>query len=217
MDKKKLTIIIVGLVILAMFLTLRNCKLTPEIGRQQGVIEAGNETIREQDATIKTKDKAYRDAEKAHEKRLAELNGLIDSSNTVIARLEEEDNKSNVRIEELEELISQPSTSEEKIENMEKLTLELKNRFSICQQTITEKDAVIFSLSEKYESVLLLLPPLEAQVEAYRKGRQENLSQLKHYRQLSQKLSRQLRWNKSLRTGSILLSVGLTAYMLLNK
>ena len=139
--------LVVILVLLAIFLTVRNCRLSPNINRLEGRIALQDEVIEKGDNVLREAGRALREAEKTHDKRLAELNGLVDSSNTVIARLMEEDKSKEKRIEELEEELPKLSTAEEKIEYWKTWGTEWKERFTLCIQVTDEKDKIIFSLS----------------------------------------------------------------------
>ena len=147
---------IVALALLSIFLIARNCRLSPKINRLEGQIASQQKLIDYGEKTLRENERALKLERRNHDERVAELNGMVDSSNTVIARLTEKDKTKAERIEELEELVSQSPTAEEKIEYLTTLSAEWKERFTLCTQAVGEKDKIIFSLQEKYEAESLL-------------------------------------------------------------
>ena len=217
MDKKYLKIAIVALAILTIFLMARSCKLSPKVNRLQGEIALRDELIAKGSEALKASDKSLRDAEKAHSKKIGELNGMIDSSNTVIARLGESDKAKAKRIRDLEATLPNLNTVEEQIAYYTTWGQEWKDRFSLCQQTVGEKDKIIFSLTQKYEAEFQLRLQTEELIGDYKSQLSLSTQQLQTQGNLVTKLERKLRWNKSLKTGTVVALVGTVAYLVLRK
>jgi len=215
MDKKYLKIAVIALAILAIFLIAKSCKLSPKINKLQGEIALRDTLIEEGDKALSEVGRALEQASKSHEKRLAELNGLIDSSNTVIARLEEEGHHKTERIEELEETFPQLSTAEEKIEYWKTWGTEWKEQFQLCSQVVVEKDKIIFSLTEKYEAEQTIRLSVEQSLNLTEKQLLLLQAQVHEISSLNQTLIRKFRWSKSVRTGTTLAFVGVVAYLFL--
>ena len=139
--------LLVALVILLVY-NFRSCNDNgEEIGRLKGIIE-------EKDVELSEKSEAYEVDKKVHEEKINELNGAIDSANTVIARLEEKDIGKSDKIRELENKYKNLETDTERVNNLEAQVESWKTRFSISQDKIAEKDKIIFSLQDKYQSEL---------------------------------------------------------------
>lgn len=209
--------LIIALVLLAIFLTVRNCRLSPNINRLEGRIALQGEVIKEGDSVLREAGRVLREAEKGHDKAITILNGKINSSNTVIARLMEEDKSKEKRIEELEEELPKLSTAEEKIEYWETWGTVWKERFTLCTQVGSEKDKIIFSLSQKYE----VESQLNIQLVSLSRIQKTQISlletQLQTTASLTAKLGRQLRLSKSVRTGTALVLAGVVVYVLVKK
>ena len=213
MDKKYLKIAIVALAILTIFLMARSCKLSPKVNRLQGEIALRDELIAKGSEDLKASDKSLRDAEKAHSKKIGELNGNIDSANTVIARLGESDKAKAKRIRDLEAVVVIPELPIE----AQELIQEWKDRFSLCQQTVGEKDKIIFSLTAKYEAESKLYLQAEGLILQYKSQVSLLQQQGQSASTLIRSLERKLRWNKSLKTGAVLALAGAVAYLVLKK
>ena len=217
MDKKYLKIAIVALAILTIFLMARSCKLSPKVNRLQGEIALRDELIAKGSEDLKASDKSLRDAEKAHSKKIGELNGNIDSANTVIERLGESDKAKAKRIRDLEATLPNLNTVEEQIAYYTTWGQEWKDRFSLCQQTIGEKDKIIFSLNQKYEAGELILSQTSESLTLHKNQIYQLETQVETLSSLSQTLKRRLRQSKVVRTGAVLAFASAVAYVLLRK
>lgn len=198
-------------------MTVRNCRLSPKINRLEGVIASQGKLIDEGDKTLKQAEKALNKEIKAHAKREAELNGLIDSSNTVIERLTASGLEKARRIRELEDSFPEPPTAEEEIEHWRALTIEWKGRFTLCTETVGEKDKIIFALREKYEALSLLHLQVDGVLDGYRNQVPLLKGQIQTQGVLIAKLERKLRWNKAIKTGSTLAFVAVVVYLFVEK
>jgi hypothetical protein len=88
--------------------------------------------------------------------KIDELNGAIDSANGVIAGLEQGQTNAGNAIVKLKESLSQAKTDAEKVPILESLVAEWTIKFNLAQDTIAEKDKIIFSLTAKYQSQLVI-------------------------------------------------------------
>lgn len=141
--------LLVALVILLIY-NFRSCNVNDaEIARLEAIVES-------KDVQLEEKSKAYEADKKAHEEKINELNGAIDSANTVIAKLEEKDVDKSKEIKELEDGYKNLEKDAEKIYNLQEQIDNWKIRFSIAQDKIAEKDKIIFSLQKKYNNELNL-------------------------------------------------------------
>ena len=120
-----------------------------------GELKAENERLaaierKLQDELI-IKDKEAADAIAQYEEKIALLNGEIDSANTVIANLEAQDEARRHRIDTLEAEYASLQECEPRLVNMTSQRDEWRSRFSLCDETVAQKDHVIFSLAAKYD------------------------------------------------------------------
>jgi len=86
--------------------------------------------------------------------KIDELNGHIDSANTVIATLQAHQEQANGTIGSLNDKLAQAQTDAEKVPILTALVQEWIGKFNLAQATIAEKDKIIFSLTEKYQAQL---------------------------------------------------------------
>lgn len=177
----KITGLVVGLLIALVILLIynfRSCNINDaEIARLEAVVVS-------RDAQLAEKDKAYEDDKKAHEDKIAKLDGAIDSANTVIARLEEEQVAKDEKIEELEKEDEQLEDYEPKYYNMKKQRDEWMAKFNLSENKSVEKDKIIFSINEKYEAEKKLrIDGAEALIKKHKqniKDRDKLIAELKH-------------------------------------
>ena len=217
MEKKTMRIIVIALVILAMFLIAKNCKLYTKQGKLKGEIALRDDLIKEGGKHLEASDKALRGAEKAHSKQITALNGHIDSANTVIARLEDDDARKAERIRELEEELPKPSTAAEEIEYWKTWGEEWKGRFSLCSQVVGQKDEIVFSLRARVSAESQLRLQVDDSLSGYKTQVSLLETQLQSTASLVASLERKLRVNKVLKTGAGVGLACLVAYVVLKK
>ncbi len=196
---------------------MRNCRPLPQIGELKGEIALRDTLIEGGRQDLETAGRQLALERKAHDRLMGELNGMIDSSNTVIALLTEEDAVKARRIGELEALHPESPTEEEIIDNWQERTELWKNRFSLCQGVIVEKDVIIFSLQEKYAAELQLNLQVESLLGDYKSQVSLLETQLHSTDSLTATLERKLRANKAMKTGAVLAFVGVVVYVLVRK
>jgi len=181
-----LTVVLLIGFIVCLVIIFRSCQYDPgeEIGRLKGEVEA-------RDEQLEIKEQGLQELREKNDALQAEKDGAIDSSNTVIDRLQVESDLKSQAIERLEIEFDKLSDKDAKIENLQAQVVAWESRFSLAQETIAEKDAKIFSLQDKYESELELRQSTEIVLEDYRKSiavRDELVSELER------KLKSKSRW-----------------------
>lgn len=80
------------------------------------------------------------------------LQGAIDSANTIIVNLEESQANADISISDLNTALVKAKTDAERVPILTALVDEWKDKFSLAQKEIAEKDRVIFSLTEQYQA-----------------------------------------------------------------
>lgn len=126
--------------------------------------------IETRDEQLKMKDEALEEIKKEHDKKIAELNGVIDSANTIITNLEEKDKETSGELSELEEKFENLEDKDEKISNLQgQLTL-WKARLDLSSQKLKKKDTIIFSLQKKFDEEHTLYLAQELVVIDYKKS-----------------------------------------------
>jgi len=178
--------LLIALVIL-LICNFRSCNINDaEIARLETVVES-------RDAQLEEKDKAYEANKKAHEEKINELNGTIDSANTVIAKIEEEQ---VVKDERIAELIKEDEELEDyklKYENMTTQRDDWIAKFNLSEDNLVEKDKIIFSINEKYEAEKKLrIDGAESLIEEHKKNikdRDDLIAELKHRLKIKKRAS----------------------------
>jgi len=157
-------VLLIGFVI-CLVIIFRSCQYDPgeEIGRLQGEVEA-------RDEQLEIKEQGLQELREKNDALQAEKDGAIDSSNSVIEHLKVEDQNKSEIIARLEDEYHKLETEVEKIESLQGQVRAWKTRFSLAQETIAEKDNIIFSLQKKYESTLELQQATQVVLEEYKMG-----------------------------------------------
>lgn len=121
-------------------------------GKKSHEIQYWKDKVTEITNIQKADEEMHRAAIGELEKKIDELNGNIDSSNSIIAGLNEADDKKARRIAELQDALDETKPLPEQITNLKEQVFEWKGRFQIAQGVIAEKDTIIFNLTAKYEA-----------------------------------------------------------------
>ena len=155
MEKKALRVLVVVSIVLflvAIFSTTRNCRLRDRANFWKGHYDAQMEVSRDLA-------KENRVGKKAYESRIDELNGMVDSINTVNAELEMKLAVSDSKTEELAETEAILRDRVFDLDTAQMLVITLTasrdewiNKFNLSQQQLAEADKMNFALSEKYEA-----------------------------------------------------------------
>lgn len=205
--KANLKWVIILFIVLFLFFQIRGCreaKLNYEIGRLEAKVEAG-------EAALLVKDKFMEKAQKEHDEKIAELNGMIDSAQTVIMNLEGKDKELAGALQGLETAELTLIEKGELIVNLRSQISIWRERFDLSQKTIAEKDKIIFSLTEKYESEHRLRLEISADKESW-KVQYFELKGLNDFYQ--DQIKKQKRESRLERIGMGVLA-GLAAYVIL--
>lgn len=137
-------LLIFALVALALFFA-RSCTVSNQ------KVNSLKEKLKVEKAAIEMMERDYAKTLARRNELITELNGMIDSSMTVIADLETEDKEKEGRLAELEEELTSLPMAEEKVANLTEQVEIWKQRFSLAQKQLIEKNQIIFSLNQKYE------------------------------------------------------------------
>jgi len=145
--KNSLLIIFAVAFAVCLFLVVRDCNDSPdaEIDRLKGEVAEKDKQIERRDAQLKIKNEALEEIKEDYEEKISELNGAIDSANTIIENVTVE---SDARLEDLEKKDSELTDYKDKYENMTAQRDEWKNKFTLV---VREKDSVIASAQKKFE------------------------------------------------------------------
>jgi len=138
-------IIALSLILCLGFYFAQSCKVYHKHSVLKGQYDALKNTL---DAEVEMRDRAI----KAKEEEIEELNTAIDSANVVITEKQKESKSKDVEIKELESLYPTLKDKDEQIENLKQQANVWKEQFFLAQEIITEKDTIIFSLTEKYNA-----------------------------------------------------------------
>ncbi len=119
-----------------------------DLGQQAELLQ---QKIDGQGTIIKEKSAEYIHLQRETGEKIAELNGMVDSSNTVIAHKEEEIATQDDKLGELREAQKILINDRDIIENLKQQIFLLDKKFTLARSELREKDKVIFALNEKYE------------------------------------------------------------------
>ncbi len=89
---------------------------------------------------------------KEQKKKIAELNGAIDSANAVIARLQQGQDDADETISDLNGRLALAKTDTDRVPILTAMVEGWRTKYNNAVLVIAEKDKIIFSLTEKYES-----------------------------------------------------------------
>jgi len=199
--KHKQLILIIALSIGIFFLLMDKCGSSREADELKGEWKKANEiakverlikeeTIREQKKIIKKQDSLIAEANKEVEIK----NSHISSLGNTVADLEDE--------------FGNLTDKDAKISNLTKQVEVWKEKFALSQSIIADKDAIIFSLSQKYESQVIISLEYKSMDEASRGLLAIRNKQVKEL----EKINKRLRLTSRLKTGFVVVLAGLIVY-----
>jgi len=171
--RKNLKLGIFFFIAAAVIFEVRKCSMRPlydEISILKAQVEFNEQRLKKKDAELEIIVAGY-------ERKIAELNGNIDSAMTVVARLEGADEKIRAQTIELARSEALITDKDELIGNLRKQIEAWKERFSLAEQRLAEKDRIIFALSEKYEAEHKIRLEISASLESW-KAQYESLKTL---------------------------------------
>ena len=148
-EVKKIDFVLISIIIILFVSFVASLKKSNDLNSENQELK-----IKEADLEIRLKETDAKANEiiDQYEKRIAELQGNIDSSNTVISNLGGESSVLEAKIKSLERVQETITDKDELIQNLQSQVNLWKERFSLAQAEIEEKDKIIFSLTEQYES-----------------------------------------------------------------
>ena len=129
-----------------MFLSFKACDV-----KDQEIVKLKSKVTTQGDV-IEKKTSEYDALKSERDEKIAELNGMIDSSNTVVMRKEEEIATQDKKLKELREANKVLTNKDEIIENLKDQIIILDKKFTLARQQLDEKDKIIFALNKKYEA-----------------------------------------------------------------
>lgn len=166
-------------------------KEASEIAKAERIIK--EEIIKEQNKKIEEQDLL-----------IAEANREVEIKNDHISSL-------GNTVAELEEEFGNLTDDEAKIDNLTKQVEAWKEKFSISQSIISDKDAIIFSLNQKYKSQMVISLSWE---ESYKSIQRLVEISEKQVNEL-EKINGRLKLTSGLKTGVVLTMAGVVLYSLL--
>ena len=144
--KINLSILVAGLVLLALIIVgFRSCDLYDKYSVLKGKYDALSEEYKAQRV------KALADIE-ALRNNIAQKDEEIRNITSQIVEKEGEISSLHTQTGKLEEAYVALTDNEAKIDNLTQQVDAWKEKFSLAESVIADKDAIIFSLNEKYES-----------------------------------------------------------------
>lgn len=155
---------------------------------KEEIIKKQNKKIEEQDLLI------------------AEANREVEIKNDHISSLSDD-------VLDLELSYDTLNDKDEKIENLQEQVSVWKEKFSISQGIISDKDAIIFSLNEKYKSQVTISISYE---DMYKSIQDVLVIRDKQVKEL-EKINRRLKLTSGLKTGIVVTMAGVVLYSLLRK
>ena len=146
---KKIDFVLISIIIILFVSFVASLKKSNDLNSKNQELK-----IKEADLEIQLRetDAKVNEAIDQYEQRIAELQGNIDSSNTVISNLEQESSGLEAKIKSLERAQINTKDKDELIQNLQSQVHLWTERFSLAQAEIAEKDKIIFSIKEQYES-----------------------------------------------------------------
>lgn len=161
MSKVNKWLLIGFIVVSALFFvqTNRSCKAYDELSVMKGKYE-------EQLVVTATVRKESDERIEALEKLKSEMDGMIDSYNTVIANKDEEIAKRDTRLVNLNEQLKNASSDTERVVILTEQVHLLTEKFHLAQEQLGEKDKIIFSLDQKYQTQIKISDELRLQLQS---------------------------------------------------
>ena len=158
---KKIDFVLVSIIIILLVSFVASLKKSNDLNSENQELK-----IKEADLEIQLRetDAKANEVIDQYEQRIAELQGNIDSSNTFISNLEQESSGLEAKIKSLERAQINTKDKDELIQNLQSQVHLWTERFSLAQAEIAEKDKIIFSLTEQYESAKEIIIEKDKQI-----------------------------------------------------
>ena len=140
-------IIIGGLILLAFFamLTYRSCVTIDKYSHLKGQYDALSEEYEIQKETALDNITELQNQITQKDEKIHDLNSSVSTKNEQIKKL-------NAENKELEDTYATLTDDKQKIANLETQVSVWKEKFTLAEGVIAEKDKIIFALTEKYET-----------------------------------------------------------------
>ena len=141
--------VIIALSLAVVFLGLDKCGSSRKVDELKGQYEEASR-IAKVERLIKE------ETIKEQQKKIGALNVAIEVKNTTIAKKERANAKLDDSIADLEREFNDLEQQEDKIGNLLRQIEVWKEKFALSQSIIADKDEIIFSLTKKYESQVVI-------------------------------------------------------------
>lgn len=194
----------VVLVVVIIFLLLDSCgssRRADELkGRWQEAIEIAKVEKRVKEEMIREQNKKIEEQGVL----IAEANREVEIKNDHISSL-------GNTVADLEEEFSSLTDKDEKIANLVSQVTTWKEKFTLSQGIISDKDDIIFSLNEKYEAQVSISISYKNMYESVQGLMEIRTKQIKEL----EKINRRLKLGSGLKTGIVITMAGVVLYSLL--
>lgn len=203
MNTKSLIVVII-LCVAIIFLFLDKCGSSSRLDRLKGQYENALETARAEkeikEAIIENK-----------EREIESLNGEITSLNEEIEEKEADNAELDEDVRELEQMFDKLDDKDAKIANLTEQVGVWKDKFSLAESIIADKDEIIFSLSEKFEAQL----KISLEYKELYEGSMGRIKILEDIKKAQSSQIARIRFTSNFKTGIVLGLAGLVLYNLI--
>ncbi len=196
--------VVVALSLAIVFLLLDKC------GSSRKVDELAGE-YREASQIAEVERRISEETIREQKEKIGTLDATIVVLNTTIVEKEESDTDLSGVVLDLELSYDTLNDKDEKIENLTKQVEAWREKFNLSQSIISDKNAIIFSLSQKYESQLRIsisYKDMYKSIQGVLVIRDKQVMEL-------EKINRRLKLTSGLKTGIVITMAGVVLYSLL--
>ena len=204
MKNIKYVAVVVTLCLAIVFLVMDKCGSSRKADELKGQYREARE-ISEVERRIKE------ETIREQKEKIETLDATIVVLNTTIAKKEENIGQLGDTIADLEDEFSNLTDKDEKITNLVSQVSTWKEKFTLSQGIIKDKDSVIFNLNKKYKSQVVISLSWEESYKSIQRLVQISEQQVKEL----EKINRRLKLTSGLKTGIVLTMAGVVLYSLL--
>jgi len=203
---KKEYILIIALCAVVVFLFMDKCGSSRKLDNLRGQYE-------EASRIAKVEKMIKEETIKEQEREIEVLNTTIEAKNTTIVKKEKTNIELDGKVAELEDEFTSLEQQVDKIENLMQQVEVWREKFSLAQGIITDKDEIIFSLNKKYEAQLKISDSYKSMYETLR----VNTKKLEKIVTVQDRQIRILKLTSKLKTGIVAVTAGVILYSLLRR
>ena len=198
---KKEYIVIIALCVAIVFLFMDKCGSSSKLDKLKGEYKEASE-IAKVERLIKE------EIIKEQKEEIEVLNTTIEVKNTTIAKKEQSNAKLDNQVADLEREFGNLEQQDAKIGNLMQQVEVWKEKFSLAQSIIADKDEIIFSLTKKYNAQLIISNSYKDMYETFA----QNTKKLQSIVTAQDWQIRKLRLTSGVKTGIVLGLAGLVIY-----